>query len=295
MIPRSMLFVPGDSERKMEKALASEADAIILDLEDAVAAERLPEARGMVRDFLTANADRSAREIWVRINALESPRAREDLAGIVAGRPDGILLPKCGGGADMATLDKHLSDLEAENNLPAGGIRTAPVACENAGAFFQLASYAGCSPRFAFMTWGAEDFAADLGAKTNRGEDGRYDPPFELARSFCLIAAAAAEVAALDTVYANFRDGAGLAEDCKRVRRAGFQGKLAIHPDQAPVINQAFTPSAEEIVHAERVIAAFAASPAVGVVGLDGRMYDMPHLKQAQKTKALAERLNARS
>ncbi len=288
MIPRSMLFVPGDSERKMEKGLSSAADALILDLEDAVAADRLPIARGLVAEFLTAHGDRSRQQLWVRINPISGPLALADLAGIIGGAPDGVMLPKPDSGADLTTLDHYLSALETATGLAVGQTRIVPVASETGKAMFAMGSYAGATPRLSLLTWGAEDIAAAVGASANRDESGRYDPLYELARTLCLAAAAAAGAAAIDTVFTAFRDPSGLADECRRVRRAGFQGKLAIHPDQVPVINEAFAPSDAEIAFARRVVDAFAANPALGVVNIDGKMIDMPHLKQARKVLGMA-------
>jgi citrate lyase subunit beta/citryl-CoA lyase len=283
-----MLFVPGDSERKMEKGLSSAADALILDLEDAVAADRLPIARGLVAEFLTAHGDRSRQQLWVRINPISGPLALADLAGIIGGAPDGVMLPKPDSGADLTTLDHYLSALETATGLAVGQTRIVPVASETGKAMFAMGSYAGATPRLSLLTWGAEDIAAAVGASANRDESGRYDPLYELARTLCLAAAAAAGAAAIDTVFTAFRDPSGLADECRRVRRAGFQGKLAIHPDQVPVINEAFAPSDAEIAFARRVVDAFAANPALGVVNIDGKMIDMPHLKQARKVLGMA-------
>jgi citrate lyase subunit beta/citryl-CoA lyase len=291
MIPRSLLFAPADSERKMEKASASGADVVILDLEDSVSAAQKPIAREMAQALLKANPDRSKRQLWVRINPISEPLGLLDLAGVVGGAPDGIMLPKPDSGADITTLCHYLSALEAAHGLPQGGIKIIPVATETAKAMFALGTYVGASPRMTLMTWGAEDIAAVVGASANRDADGRYDPLYELARTLCLAGAAAADAAPIDTVYVNFRNPAGLEEECQRVRRAGFQGKIAIHPDQIPIINAAFTPTAAEIAHAEKIIDAFDSNPALGTVGIDGKMYDMPHLKLARKVKAAAVRL----
>lgn len=284
---RSMLFVPGDSERKLAKGAGSPADALILDLEDSVAAERTSIARGLVRAYLEAHPDRTKRQLWVRINALSSAQALADLAAIVGGRPDGIMLPKPDSGADVALLDHYLSALEIREGVPLGVIRIIPVATETAAAIFTLGSYAGCSPRLAGMTWGAEDLSASLGASTNRAPGGGFGFVYEMARSLCLAGAAAADVQPVDTLYADFRDMAGLAADSRASRQTGFTGRLAIHPDQVSVINDAFTPHPAEIAHAQRVVDAFAASPGTGVVGLDGMMLDMPHLKQARRILAM--------
>jgi citrate lyase subunit beta/citryl-CoA lyase len=291
MIPRSLLFAPGDSDRKMEKAAASGADLVLIDLEDSVSAERKPVAREAAQAFLKANPDRSKCQLWVRINPISEPLGLPDLAGIIAGKPDGIMIPKPDSGADVTKLCHYLSALEAANGLEQGSTKIIPVATETAKSMFALGTYAGASARMTLMTWGAEDIAAVVGASANRDADGKYDPLYELARTLCLAGAAAAEAAAIDTVYVNFRNPVGLEEECQRVRRAGFQGKIAIHPDQIAIINAAFTPTSAEIAHAEKIIHAFDSNPALGTVGIDGKMYDMPHLKLARKVKAAADRL----
>ena len=291
MVPlRSMLFVPGDSERKLAKGAGSGADALILDLEDSVAPERTAAARDLVRDYLVAHPDRSRQQVWVRINPLSSDKALPDLAAVVRGGPCGIMLPKSGSGADVAALAGFLSALEHRDGLVPGSIRIIPVATETAGAVFTLGSYAGSSARLTGMTWGAEDLAAALGASTNRGGDGAYAPVYEMARSLCLAGAVAAEVQPIDTLFADFRDGEGLARDSRASRRQGFTGRLAIHPDQVGPINAAYTPDADEVAYARRVVDAFAAAPGTGVVGLDGKMLDMPHLKQARRVLEMAAR-----
>lgn len=289
MILRSLLFVPGDSERKLAKAESSPADVLILDLEDSVAPERTEMARGMVREYLAAHPDRRGRQIWVRVNPVSTGKALPDLAAVVRGGPDGILQPKTDSGADVALLDHYLSALEHRDGIAPGSIRIVPVASETPRAVLAFDSYRGCSPRLAALTWGAEDLAAALGASANRVPDGSYEFTYRMARSLCLVAAKAACVEAIDTIWADFRDAKGLREDCEAARRAGFAGKLAIHPDQVPIINEAFSPSAGDVEYARRVVAAFAQG--AGAVGLDGKMLDMPHLKQAQHVLALAERL----
>jgi citrate lyase subunit beta/citryl-CoA lyase len=289
---RSWLFVPGDSARKMEKAAGSPADVLILDLEDAVAAERTALARDMIREFLQAHPDRTRFQLWVRINPLSTPLALLDLAGVVPGRPDGILVPKTDGGEALVALGHYLSALETASGIPEGMIRTMPVATETALAMFNLQTYAGVGKRLLGLTWGAEDLAAAIGASTNRVADGSYEFTFRLARSPCLVGAVAAGVAPIDTVWTDFRDKDGLKADAEAARRAGFLGKLAIHPDQVEIINAAFTPSEADIAYAERVVAAFAQA-GTGAVGLDGKMLDMPHLKQARSVLALAASLAA--
>ena len=277
---RSLLFVPGDRPDRMEKALGSSADALILDLEDAVAPAAKPEARRAVREF--AGAHRGA-NLWVRINPLDSAEADRDLEAVLAAHPHGIVLPKAEGGASVAELARRLGE---RGNATA---QILAIATETAAAIFQLGSYGGAR-RLAGLTWGAEDLPAAIGASTSREEDGRYTPPYELARSLCLFGAAAAGVAAIETVYPAFRDLEGLAAYAARARRDGFSGMMAIHPAQVPVINAAFTPSEAEIAHARAVVAAFEANPGAGAVSLEGRMIDRPHLIQAQRILAAAGR-----
>jgi citrate lyase subunit beta/citryl-CoA lyase len=285
---RSWLFVPGDSERKLAKGEGSGADALILDLEDAVAAERRPQARGLVREYLSGRRGARPCQLWVRMNPLDSADALLDLAGVLPGAPDGIVVPKTNSGADVVRLGHYLSALEASHGIADGATRILPVATETAPALFQLGSYAGASARLFGLTWGAEDLPAALGASTNRGPDGELAFVYQLARALCLAAAVAADVQPIDTVYPDFRDAAGLEANAARARMDGFTGKIAIHPDQVAVIHRAFTPSAAELEHARRVIAAFAAQPGAGTVALDGKMLDKPHLKQAERTLSFA-------
>ena len=294
---RSMLFVPGDSERKLNRGEGSGADALILDLEDSVAPDRTAFARDLVRDYLLARPPHTRRrpQLWVRINPLSTDKALPDLAAITRGAPDGIVLPKAEGGADIARLDQFLSALEHRDGLPPGAIRIIPVATETAAAVFTLGSYAGCSPRLHGMTWGAEDLSAALGASTNREPSGAYAPVYELARSLCLAGAVAADAQPIDTLFADFRDADGLARDSCLSRQHGFTGRLAIHPDQVAPINAAYSPDEAELAHARRVVDAFAASPGTGVVGLDGTMLDMPHLKQARRLLDVAAQMVAAS
>ena len=287
MTLRSLLFVPGDSEKKMLKSQGSPADAVILDLEDAVTHERLPAARSLVREYLLSRRDRSAQQLWVRINPLSTPRALPDLAAIVAGAPDGIMLPKAESAADCNLLDHYLTALEHREGLVPGAIRLLPVAPETPRAVLTLDNWSGATARLLGLTWGGEDIAAAIGATTNRLPDGEYDFTYRMARSLCLVAAHAAGLEAIDTLTLNFRDPEGLRRDVERARREGFTGKIAIHPDQVAIINEGFTPAAADIAHAERVVAAFAAGSA-GVVQLDGRMLDRPHLTQAERILAAA-------
>lgn len=280
---RSLLFVPGDSERKLAKAGASEADLVLLDLEDAVAEANKAATRALVGEHLRT-AERKQPQ-WVRINPLGTPHALADLAAIVPGRPDGIMLPKATR-AEAELLHHYLTALEAAHGLPQGGIHTIVVATETAQAIFGLGDYAGC-PRLAALTWGAEDSATALGATHNRDENGEYDFPYQVFRTLALAGAAAAGVTPIETIHGDFRDLDGLEKVATRARRAGFRGMLAIHPDQVAVINRAFSPSPAEIERAERIVAAFDGAPGVGTIGLDGEMLDMPHLKRAQAVLAM--------
>jgi citrate lyase subunit beta/citryl-CoA lyase len=291
---RSLLFVPGDSPRKFARGLQSGADALILDLEDSVAADRKAEARATALAFLKdiGTTDKRPR-LLVRVNGLDTGLTDADLDAVVAGRPDAILLPKAEGGPSVIHLDAKLAAREALAGLPDGAIGIMAIATETATALFAAGTYAGASPRLSALTWGAEDLSADIGAETNRDEDGNFTGPFRLARSLCVAAAAAAKVAALDTVFVDFRNADGLRREAEEARRDGFTGKLAIHPGQVAVINEVFTPSPAEIAKAQAVIAAFAAAPGVGVVGIDGVMYDRPHLQRAKRLLARATAVRA--
>jgi citrate lyase subunit beta/citryl-CoA lyase len=281
---RSLLFVPADSERKLARGLESGADALILDLEDSVAAANRPTARVLALEFLKANAPERIRR-YVRINPLASGLALDDLAATVPGRPDGILLPKCVP-EDLRTVDHYLAAFETAAGLPLGHVKVVAIATETPQAVFALGGYGGVSPRLEAITWGAEDLSACLGGN-NRTIDGLYDGPYTLARSLCLLAAAAAGVLALDTIYTDFKDPDGLAVECAAARRSGFAGKMAIHPAQLSVINDAFSTNPEERAWAERVVAAFAANPDAGTLALDGKMIDKPHLVLARRLLGL--------
>ena len=289
MIPRSFLFAPADSEKKILKALDGAADAVILDLEDSVAPPNKPAARGLAAETLKG-ADRGGKSIWVRINPLDTALALPDLAVTVAERPDGIILPKCEGPEHLLRLSHYLEALETRAGLEPGRIRVLPLVTETPKALFTTGAYGGVTPRLAGLTWGAEDLSAALSASSNRDPDGQFTFTCRMARSLCLAGAHAAEVAAVETVYTDFRDLEGLAAYARAGRREGFSGMLAIHPDQAAVINAAFTPSPEEIAHARRIVGAFDQAPGAGVVSLDGRMVDLPHLKQARRTLEAATR-----
>lgn len=285
---RSLLFVPGDSDKKFAKASGIGADVLILDLEDSVAPERKPLARAMVSSLL----DTPSAQPWsffVRPNPLDSGMMADDLAAVVKPGLDGLLIPKANGGADIAQIGKMLDELEARAGMAAGTVKIAVVATETAQAMFNLGSYTPAHPRLVALTWGAEDLAAAVGATDNKDGNGNWTAPYVMARNLCLFAASSASVLPLDTLYANFRDADGLEADCRRARRDGFLGRIAIHPDQIEIINRCFSPSEAEIAFARRIVDAFAANPGAGTLGIDGKMVDIPHLKAAQKTLASIE------
>jgi len=289
---RSLLFVPGDSDRKQQKGLDSGADALILDLEDSVALDAKPQARRITLFFLQAAQALPRRpRLIVRVNALSTGLTDADLDAVMPGAPDAIMLPKSEGGVDISHLGAKIAVREAEHDLPDGRTRIIPIATETGKGVFGLGSYAGATHRLQALTWGAEDLSADLGAETNRLTDGSYADPYRLARAMTLFAAAAAQVDAIDTVFTNFRDDAGFRAECLAARRDGFTGKMAIHPAQVAPINEIFSPAPAELAKAEAIIALFAANPGIGVIGLEGEMLDRPHLLRAQRLKARAERL----
>ncbi len=281
---RSLLFVPADSERKLSRAPQSGADALILDLEDSVVPANRPAARQLARDFLVSTSSAEFRR-YVRINPLSSGAALDDLAAVAPGKPDGVLLPKSLP-QDLATLDHYLSAFETAFGIAVGTIRVIAIATETPAAMFALGGYAGVSPRLEALTWGAEDLAACLGGN-NRRLDGAYDDVYRLARSLCLAGAAAAGAAAIDTIYTDFKDEAGLAVECAAARRSGFAAKMAIHPGQIAVINSAFSISEEERAWAHKVVAIFAENPGAGTIALDGKMVDKPHLTLARRLLGL--------
>ncbi|MEJ2376150.1 MAG: CoA ester lyase [Pseudolabrys sp.] len=288
---RSMLFVPATGGTRLEKAFASGADGVILDLEDSIAPERKDEARRAALAFLKAKGSEKDRpRLWVRINGLHTGMVDADLAAIVPGAPDGVLFPKAEGGATVVHLDAKLTAREAVADLPEGSIEILAQAVETAAGLFTAGSYRDCSARLIGLTWGPEDLSAELGAEANREADGTLTEPYRFARSVCLYGAAAARVPAYETIHVDFRNLEALRADTEFARRDGFAGRLAIHPAQVPVINEVFTPTSEQIERAKAVVAAFAANPGAGAVGVDGRMYDRPHLAWAQ---ALLARVKA--
>lgn len=287
---RSLLFVPGDSERKQTKALATAADALILDLEDSVDVSQLPAARARVRELLQAHTDRSRQQLWVRVNALSSGLLLQDLGAVMphgsdGGAPDGIVLPKIAHPGEVEEVAHYLAALEVRGSRTLGSTRILVIATETPRALLTLTEYTASpvSERVVGLTWGSEDLGAALGVTARVDSNGVPTLPFQLARTSCLLTAVAIGVQAIDGVHVDFRDREGLVRQAEAARRDGFTGKLAIHPDQVDAINAAFTPTPEEIAHARRVIAAFAAAPGAGVVSLDGQMVDRPHWVQARR------------
>jgi citrate lyase subunit beta / citryl-CoA lyase len=286
---RSFLFVPADSAKKLDKAMTSGADALIVDLEDSIAHDGKTRARESAAAFLKdATAAASRPTILVRVNGLQTGLIDDDLDAVVPAKPDAIMLPKAEGGAAVVHADAKLVVREAINNLPDGHIKIVALATETAASLFLAGTYAGASARLSGLTWGAEDLSAELGARANRDAQGRFLDPYRLARVLCLAGAAAAQVPAFDTVYVDFRDQEGFRRECEEACRDGFVGKLAIHPAQVPIINEVFTPSPDAIAHAQSVVEAFAQNPGAGVVGIGGVMYDRPHLARAQRLLAQA-------
>ncbi len=275
---RSFLFVPADSERKLRKAGSAGADALIVDLEDSVAADARPDARVLACEYLAGK-----KNVWVRINPIDSDDAEADLEGVMPSAPTGIVLPKPRSAAAAIELDEKLLVLESKHGIETGSTRILPLCTEHPEALFTLNAYVGATQRLAGLTWGAEDLSAAVGATTHRDENGNWLPTYEMARSLCLLAAAAAEVAAIDTVFTDYKDNQGLRRYASNARRDGFSGMLAIHPAQVEVINAAFVPSAEEMQRAARIVELFAANPGAGTIGMDGKMIDRPHLVQARR------------
>ena len=283
---RSLLFVPADSEKKLLKGLESGADALIIDLEDSVASANKPAGRAMAAEFVMSH--RQGPTLYVRINDLASGMSDDDLAAIMKARPAGIMLPKTGGGDDVGRLDTRLRVHEAKNGIEDGATRIIPIITETPAAVLNMASYTGSSKRLAGLTWGAEDLSAEIGAAQTRDDEGCYTDVFRFARLSTILAATAAEVTPVDTVFPNFRDEDAFRRDCLEGMRDGFTARMAIHPAQVAIINEVFTPSTEAVAHARAVIDAFAAAGDVGVVGIDGKMFDRPHLKRAERLLARA-------
>jgi citrate lyase subunit beta/citryl-CoA lyase len=280
---RSFLFVPADGGSKLDKAVASGADAVIIDLEDSIAPERKETARTMALDFLKrAGASNQRPRLLVRINGLDTGMTDADLDAVVAGRPDAVVFPKAEGGASVVHLDAKLTAREAIAGVPEGQIKIVAQAVESAAGLFAAGTFGSASARLIGLTWGPEDLSAELGAEANRDAQGELTEPYRLARSVCLYAAAAAKLPAIETVFVDFRNSEGLRRDTEAARRDGFSGRLAIHPAQVAVINDVFTPTPAQVEKAKAVVAAFAAQPGAGAIGIDGKMYDRPHLARAQ-------------
>ena len=290
---RSWLFVPGDSERKMEKGRGNVADALILDLEDSVADSRQEIAREMTCNFLLQETDRSRQQLWVRINPLDNPLSLPDLAAILKGKPDGIVLPKVYSAADVNKLADYLDILEVREGIPKGSTKIVSVATETAQSLLTFNTYLeGITDRLVGMTWGGEDLSAALGASSNRHpRTGDYDDPFLYARTMCLATARAIDVQPIGVVFVDYKDSDSLHEECLRDRQSGYIGKVSIHPGQPEIINAAFTPSSDEVAHAKKVVQIFEENPGLGTIGIDGKMYDMPHLKQARNLLELAAKV----
>ena len=286
---RSLLFVPADSPKKLDKAMTSGADALIVDLEDSIAPDGKARARDSAAAFLKAAMASAARpHMMVRVNGLQTGLTDADLDAIAAAKPDAIMLPKAEGGASVIHADAKLAVREAQHGLPDGSIKILPIATETAASLFAAGTFAGASARLIGLTWGAEDLSADIGAQANRDAQGNFLDLYRLARVLCLAGAAAATVPAIDTVYVDFRNADGFRRECEQACRDGFAGKMAIHPAQVPIINEVFTPSAAAIERAQAIVDAFAASPGAGVVGIAGVMYDRPHLARAKRLLARA-------
>lgn len=284
---RSLLFVPADSARKLEKSLTSGADAVILDLEDSIAPDQKVAARANASAFLQKTASAKSRpRLFVRVNGLESGLTDADLDAVMPAKPDAVVLPKAEGGASIIHLDAKLTAREAMFGLQDASTGIFAFAIESASAMFLAGSYAGASRRLIGLTWGSEDLTLGFGAENSRDRDGRFLDPYRLARTLCLAASAAAQVAAIDTVYADFRNADGLRRECEDAAREGFSGKMAIHPDQIAIINEVFTPTEKHLAWARAVAAAFAAAPDKGAVAVDGVMYDRPHLLRAKQLLA---------
>ena len=284
---RSFLFVPGDSERKLAKGPSSGPDGLILDLEDSVAADRKKTARHMVLDYLKS-ANRSGPKLYVRVNALDTGLTLGDLAIVMQGKPDGIVFPKCAGQADLDRLALWLDAFEAREGIDIDSTRVLSISTESAAAVLALSATPAKHVRLMGHSWGGEDLMADLGALAKGPAPGVYDDTFKLARTVNLMAAVAAGVIAYDTVYPDIRNVDGLRAEAHDAKRMGYGGKIAIHPDQVAVIHEVFTPSAQEVDWAKRVVATFESNPNAGVLTLDGKMLDRPHLVLARRLLARA-------
>jgi citrate lyase subunit beta / citryl-CoA lyase len=287
---RSLLFIPADDDRKLAKGVGAGADALILDLEDAVSVARKSAARAIAADYIAATRALEKRPLlYVRINALDTPHWEEDLAGVVGSRPDGVMLPKARSGEDVHTLSIALNHAEERAGADKGATRIIALTTEVPISLLQMHTYVGAGSRIEGLSWGAEDLSGVIGAHTNREADGRWTPPYQLARNLCLFTAAAASTQPIDTVYVNFRNAAGLRAEALEAARDGFTGKMAIHPNQVEVINEVFTPTAEQIAVSEEIVKAFADNPQAGVLGIRGQMVDRAHIARAERILARAK------
>jgi citrate lyase subunit beta / citryl-CoA lyase len=294
---RSMLFIPGDSEKKLGKVDDCGADAVILDLEDSVAPENKPLARQLVPAFMQARPHgKRSPQLWVRVNPFDTGLTLADLAAVVPAAPDGIMQPKTNDPECVRRMSYYLDALEAAHGIEPGSIKILPVATETAVAPFHLGAFATAGlDRLMGLTWGAEDLSAAIGASTNLDASGEWSFTYKMVRSMTLLAAHASGVQAIDTLFVDFKDDEGLRASCRAARAEGFTGRIAIHPAQVAAINESFMPSGDEIAHAQRVLDAFAANPGAGTVGLDGKMIDIPHQKQALRVLAQAKVFGASS
>lgn len=289
---RSLLFIPADDEKKLGKGVGSGADALILDLEDAVAAPRKAHARSIAAEYIATTRALPKRPLlYVRVNALDTPHWEADLAGVMGSKPDGILLPKARSGADVHTLSIALHHAEERSGVARGATRVIAIITEVPVSLLKLDTYIGTSARLEALTWGAEDLSGVIGAETNREPDGRWTSPYQVARNLCLFTAAAAGAQPIDTVYVNFRDADGLRREAREAARDGFTGKMAIHPGQVAVINEVFTPRPEDVAVSEEIVKAFADNPQAGVIGIRGHMIDRAHLVRAERILARASAL----
>ena len=285
---RSLLFVPGDSEKKLAKGFQSGADVVIVDLEDLVAPASKVAARAVASQFISMLKRENGPRIYVRVNDLSTGLTDDDLAAAIAARPDGIMLPKCNAGADVSQLSAMLRVHEAGNGVPDGQTKIIALITETAAGVLSASTYRDPTARLAGVTWGAEDLSASIGASATRDGNGRYTDVFRLARAVTILGASIADVAAIDTVFVNFRDTEGLMQECIEAERDGFTAKMAIHPAQVPVINEAFTPSPAAVARSQAIVRAFADAGNPGVVAIDGQMYDRPHLRRAERLLARA-------
>ena len=291
---RSLLFIPGDDEKKLAKGAGSGADALIIDLEDSVSSLRKVAARSITSQYITATRELADRPLlYVRINALDTPHWEQDLAGVAGSRPDGVLLPKARSGGDVHTLSIALNHAEEKAGTNKGATRIIAIVTEVPISLLQMHTYVGASSRVAGLSWGAEDLSGVIGAHANREADGRWTSPYQLARNMCLFTASAAATQPIDTVFVNFRDAEGLRTEAMEAVRDGFTGKMAIHPNQVGIINEVFTPTADQIAVSEEIVKAFADNPEAGVLGIRGHMVDRAHIARAERILARAKQRKA--